>query len=144
MRWLLLFLIAIGLVACGQVATPTQADAPLPQITVVGQVGDRLIVNGEALTVERFERQGSRIVADVTIENVDIPSAPYSPQFFLVRDSEGNTYPADVQSLKVGQLAQGERMQGQVAFGVGDAKDLTLEFKTPLFANTDPLKIALK
>src|SRR5678815_5222913 len=104
MRWGLVVVAVFFLTACGDAVTHPQASAPMPQITINSHVGSRIIVNGEALTVTKAERKGTQIIADVTIESVDVPAAPYGPQYFRVRDAEGNTYPADAQSLRAGQL----------------------------------------
>lgn len=137
---------------------PTDAAAAAPAIA---KVGDRVELNGMALTVTKVERatqlgqfnkadDGKEfVVAEVIIENVSADNkVPYNPLYFTVKDGEGFEYNAQLvagdQALKSGDLAKGEKARGNVAFEVKkDTKGLVMEYKPLVVGESEAIKVAL-
>jgi hypothetical protein len=155
-------------------AVPTAASAPTaeaaatsaPEPTAapaatVGKVGDRVELNGTALTVTKVTKAdkigdflkadagNTYLIAEVVIENVGNDKAPYNPFYFKVKDSDGFEYNAgittDKQALKSGDLAKGEKARGTVAFEVKkDAKGFVMEYKPIVIGGGDAIRVALE
>lgn len=142
--------------------SPTAAlEATAGTAAAVGKVGDRVELDGVALTVVKVEKAdqigtflkadagNTYLIAEVVIENVSADKAPYNPLYFKVKDSDGFEYNAgistDDQALKSGDLAKGDKARGTVAFQVKkDAKGFVLAFKPIVFGGGDPIRIALE
>ena len=89
------------------------------------------------------------LVAEVLIENSGSAKAPYNPLYFTVKDGDGFEYNAALvagdNSLKSGELAQGEKARGVVAFEVKQAATgLVLSYKPLVFGASDAIRVALK
>lgn len=144
------------------VAAPTSAPEPtaVPAATV-GKVGDRVELNGTALTVVKVSKadkigtfQKAKagnvfVLAEVVIENVDQDEIPYNPFYFKVKDADGFEYNAGIsiadQSLKSGKLAKGDKARGIVLFEVKEgAAGLVMEYKPIRIGGGDAIKIALE
>ena len=133
-----------------------QAAAP-----AVAKVGERVELNGTALTVTQVARatrlgqdneakQGNEfVVAEVVIENTGADKLAYNPQSFKVKNADGLDQAASQlaggTSLKSGELAKGEKAQGIVAFEVKQGtKWLVLEYKPGAAGSTEVIKVALE
>lgn len=138
-------------------AAPTEAAEAAP---AVAKVGDRVELNGMALTVVKVDRAAELgqfqkakdgnefVIAEIMIENVDKDKAPYNPLYFKAKDSEGFEVNAEIiageQSLKSGDLAKGEKVRGNVAFEVKKGtKGLVLQYKPLVFGQSDEIKVNL-
>lgn len=135
----------------------TKADPKTP-----ARIGERAESAGIAITVNSVQKVGEvnqvmrakpgRIyaVADVSIETTGREKAPYNPLYFKVRDADGREYTASPSGtgdyLKSGELNQGERVRGTVAFDVPtDAKGLTLSYQpTVIFGGYETIRVALE
>ena len=154
--------VVLGLfvLACGSTPTPA-ANAPTAAPTRVGAIGERVEQNGVALTVIKMEQKAEIdqfqkattgnvfLVAEVLIENSGVAKAPYNPLYFTVKDGDGFEYNAALvagdSSLKSGELAQGEKARGVVAFEVKqDAKGIVLSYKPLVFGADEAIRVALK
>jgi hypothetical protein len=142
---------------------PTSAPAAAPteaQVApAVAEVGDRVELNGMALTVVKVDhaaelggivkaKAGNEfIVTEVIIENVSAEKVNYNLLYFKARDGEGFEYTTALgmdQPLSAGDLAKGEKARGNVAFEVKkDAKGLILEYKPLTFGVSEAIKVAL-
>jgi hypothetical protein len=124
---------------------PTSTAAPQPKSTV-GKIGDRVESAGIAVTVVKASKvnqigsftkpkAGNMLLnIEVIIENTNRDKAPYNPLYFKVRDSNGFEYNTTITaldpSLKSGDVAQGEKVRGNVAFEVkSDAKGLVVSYE---------------
>lgn len=113
-------------------AAPTEVQAAVP---AVAKVGDRVELNGTALTVVKVDRAADLgqfqkakdgnefLIAEVIVENsASADKIPYNPLYFKVKDSDGFEYDAEFtageRSLKSGELAKGDKARGDVAFEV--------------------------
>lgn len=142
---------------------PTSAPAAEPTAApaTVAKVGDRVELNGTALTVVKVDRaaelgQFSKakdgnefVVAEVIIENVNADKVPYNPLYFKVKDAEGFEINAELlgsdRSLKSGELTKGEKTRGTVAFEVKKGtQGLVLEYKPIVFGSSDAIKVSLE
>ena len=152
---------AIGLfvLACGSTPTPA-ANAPTAAPARIGTVGERVEQNGVALTVVKTDQRAELdqfqkakagnvfLVVEVLIENSGATKAPYNPLYFTVKDGDGFEYNAALvagdNSLKSGELAQGEKARGVVAFEVKEnAKGLVLSYKPLVFGADEAIRVAL-
>lgn len=141
----------------GSAAQPTGVPQPTEAPVSVAKVGDRVELNGMAMTVIKAERKAQLaefakakegnefIVAEVLIENVGDDKLSYNLFFFKARDSEGFEYTTALgmeQPLSAGDLAKGEKARGNVAFEVKKAaKDVVMEYKA--LGSSEGIRIAL-
>lgn len=139
---------------------PTAAPAPTAPPSIAA-VGDRVEVNGTALTVVKVDQvkevgsfQKAKdgnvfVLAEVLIENVAENEIPYNPLYFKVKDADGFEYNAGIsmadQSLKSGKLMKGDKARGSVLFEVKEgAVGLVLQYKPLiLFSSDEVIRIAL-
>lgn len=141
-------------------ATSAPAATDVLAVPAVAKAGDRVELNGMALTVAKVSRatqlgqfnkagEGKEfIVAEVVIENISQDKTPYNPLYFTVKDSEGFETNAQLvagdQALKSGDLAKGEKARGDVAFEIKkDTKGLVMQYKPLVFGQDDAIKVAL-
>jgi hypothetical protein len=146
--------------ASGATSAPA-ADTAAPAAPKTAKVGDRVELNGMALTVVKVSRAAELgqfnkakdgnefVVAEVVIENVDKDKVPYNPLYFKAKDSEGFEVNAELvggdQSLKSGELTKGDKARGTVAFEVKkDAKGLVLEYKPLVIGSPGAIKVNLE
>jgi hypothetical protein len=145
--------------AATESSKPTAKPEPKP--APVAKIGDRVESAGVAITVNGVQRADSvgqllkakpgRVytVADVTIETTGREKAPYNPLYFKVKDSGGFEYNGSLlsgeNSLKSGELEQGGKVRGTVAFDVpSEAKGLVLSYQpSVIFGGYQTLRIAL-
>lgn len=138
---------------------PSQEPTPAPQ---TAKVGDRVEAGDIALTANAVERVASLsqfqkaesgktfVTVDVTIENVARESAPYNPLYFKVKDADGFEYNATLntgdQSLKSGDLKQGDKARGVVAFEVPESATGLIMSYEPLvvMGGYEAIEIALE
>ena len=159
-----LFLLALT-IACGSgtgtaTTQPAAQPASTAQPTTEGKVGDRIEVNGIALTVIKVDKTDSLnpvqkakdgntfVVVEVLLENTGAASSPYNPLYFSVKDSDGYqatpTISGSDTSLKTGELAKGDKARGTVAFEVKQtATGLELTYKPLTLSNVSPMMITL-
>jgi hypothetical protein len=147
--------------ASGGGALPTSAAVGQAAAPVVAKIGERVELNGTALTVAQVARaarlgqdneakQGNEfVVAEVVIENTGADKLAYNPSSFKVKNAGGLDQAASQiagdTSLKSGELAKGERAQGIVAFEVKQGtKGLVLEYKPGEAGSTEVIKVALE
>ena len=89
------------------------------------------------------------LVADITLETTTRETAPYNPFYFSLKDAKGFEYsPAIVApkpQLQHGDLAQGEKVRGNVAFEIPtDSQGLILSYEPlVLLGGYKPLKVDL-
>lgn len=165
---LMLFVLACGSGSGGGTSPATSASGAAaaeptaaPAAAAPGKVGDRIEMNGIALTVVKTEKKdelsqiekakngNTFIVVEVLIENVSVDKAPYNPFYFKVKDSDGfESTPAlgaGDQPLRSGELPKGDKARGTVAFEVKkDAKALVLSYKPlVLFSGDEVIRVAL-
>ena len=129
--------IKIDLSQSGTAGQAPDATAPpaAPSDTSGGsQVGERRESAGIALTVTEVSKTNAvndfmkpkegntYLVIAVTLENSTRDKTPYNPLYFKVKDADGFEYSASFiapdPELKSGDLAQGEKVRGNVAFEV--------------------------
>jgi Domain of unknown function (DUF4352) len=138
---------------------PAAADTPAPAAPAVAKIGDRVELNGMALTVVKADhaaelggimkaKAGNEfIVTEVIIENTGSEKLSYNLLYFKARDSEGFEYSTALgmdQPLSAGELAKGEKARGNVAFEVKQgAKGLILEYKPLTLGGSEAIKVAL-
>lgn len=155
---------AVTVVPASTGAAPGATTAPVAAATdvpaAVAKVGDRVELNGMALTVVKVDRAAELgqfnkakdgnefVVAEVLIENVSADKVNYNPLYFKAKDSEGFEVNAELiagdQSLKSGDLTKGDKTRGNVAFEVKkDTKGLVMEFKPLVFGESESIKVAL-
>lgn len=145
-------------------ALPTDTAVPPTEIAAAqgpGAVGDRVEVDGLAVTVKSIERAAEVgqflkadpgnefVIADVIIENAGTDSTSYNPLYFKIKDSEGFEYNASFvgpePSLLSGHLAPGEFVRGKIAVEVKqEAKGLILRYQVITFGSGDPVQIDLE
>lgn len=142
-------------------AAPAIPEATAVPVVTVGKIGDRVELDGVALTVVKVEKAdqigdflkadagNTYLIAEIIIENVSVDKAPYNPLYFKVKDGDGFEYNAgistDKQALKSGDLAKGDKARGTVAFQVKkDATGFVLAFKPIVFGGGDPIRVALE
>jgi len=150
-------------VACAGSSTtpPMGGTAQVPLVaTGPGKIGDRIEVNGTALTVIKVDRKAELsqfqkakdgntfVVAEVLIENTGSNKAPYNPLYFTIKDGDGFESNAELtggdQALKSGDLVAGDKARGTVAFEVkSTAKGLVLSYKPLVFGSNDAIRVAL-
>lgn len=154
---LMLFVLACGGTArSGTGVTPAAAPA-----AAIGKVGERVEMNGIALTVVKTENKtelgqfskakagNTFVVAEVLIENVSVDKVPYNPLYFKVKDGDGFEYTPEItgidRALRSGDLAKGDKARGTVAFEVKEtAKGLVLSYKPlVLFSSDEAIRVAL-
>ena len=126
------------------------AATAAPEVPSVAAVGDRIELEGVALTVTKAERtaqigtlqkaQDGRefIQAEVLFENVSAEkdAASYNPFYFKIKDAEGFESNATIDmsgtALQSGNLDKGGKARGTVVFDVAKgAKNLVLSFQSP-------------
>lgn len=145
----------------GGTGQATNAPAATEAPAAVAKVGDRVELNGTALTIVKIDRKAAIsdfqkakdgnefVIAEVVIENSASDSKiPYNPLYFKVKDADGFEYDAGFsagdQSLKSGDLAKGEKARGNIAFEVKKAtKGLVLEYKPLIFGESEAIRVAL-
>lgn len=138
---------------------PAPTDPPAPPS--IATIGDRVELNGMALTVLKVDQMkavGSFqkakagnifVMAEVLIENVDQDEIPYNPFYFKVKDADGFEYSVTIntadQSLKSGKLTKGDKARGSVLFEVKEgAAGLVMEYKpVVLFSSDEAIKVKL-
>ncbi|MEA3076391.1 MAG: hypothetical protein QOF60_1299 [Actinomycetota bacterium] len=90
--------------------------------------------------VSEFEKEGY-VVADVTIANRDAKSQPYNIFDWRLQTPDGQvidpTYLSDPQQLGSGDLVQGGKVSGKVAWKVGATKGEFFVIYKPDFYNSD-------
>lgn len=153
--------------AAAPAAKPAEAAPAKPaakaeaKASTLGKIGDRVESGGVALTVVGVDRTDSMgqffkakpgrtyAVVEVVLETTGRDKAPYNPMYFKVKDSEGVEYTAGLaggdDSLKAGELEQGDKVRGTVAFDVpADAKGLTLSYQPiVIFGGYQTIRVAL-
>jgi hypothetical protein len=140
-------------------ATPVPPTSP-PKPATIAKVGERVESAGIALTVNGVRRADAinqfvkakpgrtYLIVDVVLETTGREKAPYNPFYFKLKDSEGFEYTAGIgpdNSLKSGELAQGEKVRGAVAFDVPrEAKALVLSYQPiVIFGGYQTLRVQL-
>lgn len=142
-------------------ATAVPEATAAPEAPSVAAVGDRIELEGVALTVTKAERtaqigklqkaQDGRefIVIEVLIENISADKADYNPFYFKVKDGEGfesnATINLDPAALKSGNLDKGSKARGGVAFDVAKgSKGLVLSYQSiPMTLSQKSISVAL-
>ena len=86
---------------------------------------------------------------DVIIENTSREKAPYNPLYFKVKDSDGFEFTSAITaldpSLKSGELSQGDKARGHVAFEVPSNSGGFVVSYEPLvlFGDYEPIQVDL-
>lgn len=144
--------------ASGATSAPVAAATDVP--ATVAKVGDRVELNGMALTVVKAERKAQLgdfikakegnefIVTEILIENVSADKVSYNLLYFKAKDTDGFEYTTALgmdQPLSAGDLAKGEKARGNVAFEVKKAaKGLVMEYKPLVFGESEAIRVALE
>jgi hypothetical protein len=133
-----------------------------PALSAIGAVGERREAGGIALTVAKVEhvaklgdfqkaKAGNEfIIAEVILETTGRDKAPYNPFYFKVKDGDGFEYTTALNiqgnALKSGELGQGEKVRGTVAFEVKkDVAGLVLSYEPiVILGGYEPIKVALE
>lgn len=147
------------------VTTATPKPAPPKAEEKAGtpaRIGERVESAGIALTVNSVNRADTLgqimrakpgrifIVVDVSLESSARDKAPYNPLYFKVKDGNGYEYNGSSigadNSLKSGELNQGEKVRGTVAFDVPtEAKGLVLSYQPlVIFGGYQTIRVALE
>lgn len=141
-------------------AEPTQAPEPTAAPKKLAGLGERVVSGGVALTIVSAERMGAIdrflkpgegmefVVIEAVVENVDREKAPYNTMYFKVKDQDGYEYNATIApdpSLKSGDLMQGDKARGKVAFEVKKgAAGLVVSYEPlVLFGGYETIRVAL-
>lgn len=139
---------------------PTQAPEPTAAPKKLAGLGERVVSGGVALTVVSAERMGAIdrflkpsegmefVVIEAIVENVEREKAPYNTMYFKVKDQDGYEYNATIApdpSLKSGDLTQGDKARGKVAFEVKKgASGLVVSYEPlVLFGGYETIRVAL-
>jgi hypothetical protein len=144
-------------------ATPTKRPTPIPPTPkpVPGRVGQKVEAGGIALTVNNVSTARSIeefweadagfhfLVVDVTLQTTTRDSAPYNIWYFSLKDSQDFEYTitmvAPKPQLQWGNLSQGEKVRGNVAFEIPEnSRGLVLSYEPwELLDRYEPLKVDL-
>lgn len=143
------------------VSTSTPALPTETPVSALGAVGERREAGGIGLTVIAVEYKAELssfqkaepgklfVVVEVLIENISRDTTPYNPFYFKVKDADGFEYTIAFSTaentLKSGELPQGDKARGTVAFSVNEAATgLVLSYEPlVLLGGYEPIKIAL-
>lgn len=143
---------------------PTPSPTLLPMATPtpsIGMVGQRREAGGIALTVIKVSKLDQideflkpddgniYLVLEVIIENLSREITPYNPFYFRIKDVDGFEYDsafvAPPPELKAGDLQQGDKVRGNVAFEIPVfAQGLTVTYEPlVLFGGYQPVRVDL-
>jgi hypothetical protein len=117
------------------VSAPNAADIKPPAKALAGKVGDRLALNGVALTVASFKpnftnpnefitpSSGKKfVVIEVLYENTGSDKVSYNPYDWKVSDASGfkydESFTGEEPALHSGDLNRGEKVRGFITFEV--------------------------
>lgn len=160
-RWwfipLLIILAFVIAIAAGGLNTTKKAATPKPGIAVVGE---RVEKGGIALTVlsvaTTTDIKGLLVplldhflVIEVLIETTTRDSAPYNYLYFKLKDDTGAETPvamtAPAPNLSSGDLVQGDKVRGNIAFDVASsAKGFVLTYEPlVIMGGYEPIRVDL-
>jgi hypothetical protein len=140
---------------------PTATPQPPTPTPAIAQVGQRVEAGGIALTINSADTMASfdfmtavegktYLVLDALIENVGRDTAPYNPLYFSLKDADGFQYNSSLlapdPSLKSGDLPQGDRVRGNIAFEIPvGAAGLVLTYEPlVILGGYQPLRVSIQ
>lgn len=140
---------------------PTEPPSEPTAAPAIGKIGERREAGGVALTVVKVEKAkkigsfqeagGGKtyLLTEVIVETTGKDKAPYNPLYFKVKDKDGFEYNATINTadngLKSGELANGDKARGVVAFEIPEAAHgLVLSYEPiVILGGYEPIRVAL-
>lgn len=140
---------------------PTATPQPPTPTPAIAQIGQRVEAGGIALTIQGASTVSAfdfmtaaegktYLVLDALIENVGRDTAPYNPLYFSIKDADGFQYNSSLlapdPSLKSGDLPQGDRVRGNIAFEIPvGAAGLVLTYEPlVILGGYQPLRVSIQ
>jgi hypothetical protein len=140
-------------------ATAAPAEPTAASVAQLAGVGDRVEMDGAALTVVKVSRADAQgpllkakegntlLIVEVVVENVSRDKLSPNPLFFMLKDADGFDYNAVLgvdQQIGSSELPKGDKSRGNVAFEVKkDAKGLVLIYQTIPLSSESVIRVAI-